>query len=377
YGGAALGAIMAVTQFKAGNTDLVGTLFIIVLAADFFIPMRQLGSYFHVAMNGMAAGDKIFRLLDLPEESQENKKQMTGEGDIVCKSLCFSYTKEREILHGLDLSIKKGSFCAIVGESGCGKSTVAAILMGRKKDYQGSVRIDGMEAPPHCVSAAGRAGQDKNAARWSGSIELRDISEESLLQNMAYVSHQSYLFRGTVRDNLLMGKPEASEEELWQVLEQVKLADFLRAEDGLDTKLLEQGSNLSGGQRQRLALARALLFDAKVYIFDEATSNIDVESENDIMENICALAGQKTVILISHRLANVVSADQIYVLEDGSLAESGTHKELLKKQGAYAKLWNTQMELENFGNIRMSSVNSDGSGYPEAERMGKKRGEQI
>lgn len=322
YGGAAIGAIMAVTQFQAGRTDLAGALFIILLSADFFIPMRQLGSFFHVAMNGMAASDKIFRLLDLPEEPQENKKQMPEECSIFCEALSFSYTEDREIIHDADLSFEQGTFTAIVGESGCGKSTIAAILMGRNKGYKGSVKI--------------------------GTTELRDIAEASLLKSFIYVSHHSYLFKGTVRENLLMGKPDATDEELWNVLEQVKLAAFLRSENGLDTKLSEKASNFSGGQCQRLALARALLFDGKVYIFDEATSNIDVESENDIMEQIFELAKHKTVILISHRLANVVSADKIYVLEKGHLTESGTHEELLRKQSAYARLWNTQMNLENY-----------------------------
>lgn len=323
YGGAALGMIMAVTQYRAGRMDLAGALFIILLSADFFIPMRQLGSFFHVAMNGMAASDKIFRLLDLPEESQEDKKTMPKECGIMCEELRFSYTEDREVLHGVNLSFAQGAFTAIVGESGCGKSTVAAILMGRNKGYQGKVKV--------------------------GGTELRELSEASLLESFVYVSHHSYLFKGTVRENLLMGKPDASDEELWHALERVRLADFLRAEKGLDTMLTEKAGNLSGGQCQRLALARALLFDGRVYIFDEATSNIDVESENDIMDQIRELAKHKTVILISHRLANVVTADQIYVLEAGKLTESGTHKELLEKQGAYSRLWNTQKDLEQFG----------------------------
>lgn len=323
YGGAAAGAILAVIQYRAGYVGLAGALFIILISADFFIPMRQLGSFFHVAMNGMAASDKIFRLLDLPEENTENKKQLEGNEVIICENLSFSYDKERQILHNLNLEFVPGTLTALVGESGCGKSTVASVLMGRKKGYDGSVR--------------------------AGEKELRELSEESILQNFVYISHQSYLFKGTVKDNLLMGNPDASEQELWQVLEKVKLADFLRSEKGLETELAERGANFSGGQRQRLALARALLFDGKVYLFDEATSNIDVESENDIMEQIFELAGEKTVILISHRLANAVSADRIYVLEAGRLTESGTHRELLEHSGSYAKMWNTQMNLEKYG----------------------------
>lgn len=322
YGGAALGVIMSVIHHRAGNVSLAGCLFIILISADFFIPMRMLGSFFHIAMNGMAASDKIFRLLDLPEYPYGSEK-IEEDCTIVCTKLHFSYEREREILHGLDMSFQAGSFTSIVGESGCGKSTVSAILMGRNKGYEGSVTI--------------------------GGKELKIIDEESLMKNITYVSHQSYLFKGTVRDNLLMGNPKASDEELWAVLGRVNLLDYLKSEKGLDTKLNEKASNLSGGQCQRLALARALLHDSPVYIFDEATSNIDMESENDIMAVIHSLAGQKTVILISHRLANVIDSDNIYVLAQGNVAESGRHEELLMKNGMYAKLWNAQQALENYG----------------------------
>lgn len=321
YGGAALGVIMAATQLRAGKIDLAGALLIILLAADFFIPMRQLGSFFHIAMNGMAASDKIFRLLDLPEPAHGGVD--CPAGDIVCRDLHFSYEPEREILHGVDLTIPQGKFASLVGESGCGKSTISALLMGRNKGYTGSVAI--------------------------GGAELRDIEEASLMRCVTYVSHQSYLFKGTVRDNLLMGKPNASDDELWSALTQVNLAAFLRGEAGLDTLLSERGENLSGGQRQRLALARALLHDSPVYIFDEATSNIDVESENDIMAQIHALAGRKTVLLISHRLANVTASDEIYVLERGNIVQHGTHEALLKQGGAYAALWSAQQVLEHYG----------------------------
>ena len=321
YGGAALGVIMAATQYRAGHVTLGGALLIILLAADFFIPMRQLGSFFHIAMNGMAASDKIFRLLDLPEP--ETGGAECPEGEIACRELRFSYEPEREILHGLDLTFPVGSFTAIVGESGCGKSTISSILMGRSRGYGGSVTI--------------------------GGAELRTIREESLMRHITYVSHRSYLFKGTVRENLLMGCPAADDAALWRALEQVKLADFLRGEQGLDTPLAEKGGNLSGGQCQRLALARALLHDSPVYIFDEATSNIDVESENEIMAQIHALAGKRTVILISHRLANVTACDRIYALEKGACAGYGTHEELLPQHGVYARLWQAQQALENFG----------------------------
>ena len=322
YGGAALGVIMAVTQYEGNHVSLAGCLLIILLSADFFIPMRQLGSFFHIAMNGMAASDKIFRLLDLSEAEQKTK-QVPEDCSVVCSSLCFSYEPDREILHGIDLAFSKGSFTSIVGESGCGKSTVAAILMGQSKGYEGSVTV--------------------------GGTELKEISEASLMQSFTYISHQSYLFKGTVRGNLLMGKPDASEDELWDALDRVRLADFVRSEKGLDTPVAEKGSNLSGGQCQRLALARALLHDSPVYIFDEATSNIDVESENDIMAQIHQLAKTKTVILISHRLANVTESDNIYVMEHGAVTESGSHKALLQANGAYAALWNAQQSLENCG----------------------------
>lgn len=320
YGGAALGVILAATQYRAGHVALSGALLIILLSADFFIPMRQLGSFFHIAMNGMAASEKIFCLLDLPEPPA--RTQACPDGDIVCRGLHFSYTPEREILHGLDFVFPAGSFTSIVGASGCGKSTIASILMGRSRGYTGAVTV--------------------------GGVPLADISEDSLMRHITYVSHQSYLFKGTVRENLRMARPDASDDALWAVLRQVKLAAFLEREQGLDTPLTEQGSNLSGGQRQRLALARALLHDTPVYLFDEATSNIDIESENDIMAEIHALARRKTVILISHRLANVTVSDNIYVLDGGALAGQGTHDALLRAGGVYARLWDAQQALENY-----------------------------
>ena len=322
YGGAALGVFFSVTQYQKGGVDLAGALLVILLSADFFIPMRQLGSFFHIAMNGMAASEKIFRFLELPEAPKKAAK-FPRNAEIVCENLRFSYEAGREILKGMDLRIPRGRFVAIAGESGCGKSTVASILMGRNRGYKGTIRI--------------------------GDIELSDIAESSLMQNITYISHNSYLFKGTIRENLLMGNPNATEDEMWAVLEQTNLAAFLRNEEGLDTKLAEKASNLSGGQCQRLALASALLHDSPVYIFDEATSNIDVESENDIMEQILLLAKKKSVLLISHRLANITKADMIYAMEQGEVKECGTHEELLRKNGLYQKMWTTQQRLELYG----------------------------
>lgn len=324
YGGAALGIMLAILGYVSGDIDFVGSFMIILLSADFFIPMRQLGSFFHVAMNGMTASDKIFAILDLPED--ETKTAVPETNDIQIRDIHFGYTEDKEILGGINMDFNEGSFTAIVGESGCGKSTIAGILTNRNKNYQGSIRI--------------------------GKAELSDIAESELMKRITLISHNSYIFKGSLRENLMLGKMDAGEEELWDVLRKVNLYDFVKTESGLDLELLEAGTNLSGGQRQRLALARALLHDSPVYIFDEATSNIDVESENDIMGLILSMTrdktfGNKTVILISHRLANVVNADNIYVIKSGKISQSGSHGELLQADGEYARLWNEQQALEN------------------------------
>lgn len=321
YGGAALGMIMATTEFRAGRVDFFGAVLILLLAADFFLPMRLLGSYFHVAMNGMAASEKFFHLLSL-EEPEEKYALMPESVDIFCRNLDFSYDGSRKILDGVEMTFPMGSFTAIVGESGCGKSTLCGILAGRIRGYEGELTI--------------------------GGVPLREIRESSLAQNVTYISHESYLFKGTVRENLLMARPDASDAELLAVLERVNLKDFLESGDGLDTMLLAEGANFSGGQRQRLALARALLHDSPIYLFDEATSNIDVESEEIVMHEVHELAKTKTVIVVSHRLANVVAADRIDVLADGKVQESGTQEELLAQNGVYATLWEAQRELEEY-----------------------------
>lgn len=321
YGGAAAGMVLAVSRFAAGAVSLQGCLMILLLAADFFLPMRLLGSFFHVAMNGMAASEKIFRLLDTPERPR-GKQPVPRDCTLALDGVIFAYDPERPVLQGVTMEFTRGSFTAIAGESGCGKSTVAALLTGRRRCRQGQVTI--------------------------GGVPLEQVAEESLGRTVTYLSHNSYLFKGTVRENLTMAAPGTDDAALWAVLEKVRLADFLRAGQGLDTLLAEKGANLSGGQCQRLALARALLHDSPVYIFDEATSNIDVESENDIMAQIRELARTKTVILISHRLANSTGADRIYVMDGGRVVQSGTHAALLAAGGRYAELWNAQQQLEHY-----------------------------
>ncbi|HJA66274.1 MAG TPA: ABC transporter ATP-binding protein/permease [Candidatus Mediterraneibacter cottocaccae] len=323
YGGAAVGMIVTLTQFMKGNLSVHGALMLILLASEFFIPLRLLGSFFHIAMNGMAASDKIFALLDLPEPEEKTGRLDGKEMDIEFSGVRFSYEKDREILKGIDMEFAAGSFTSIVGMSGCGKSTAAAILMGRNHGYQGSVTIEGKE--------------------------LSEIQESSLMEQITLVSHNSYLFKGTVADNLRMGKPDATEDGMKDALEKVNLWGFLQAQQGLFTKVLEKGGNFSGGQCQRLAIARALLHDTPVYIFDEATSNIDAESEEMIMDVIHKLAETKTILLISHRLANVVKSDRIYMMKEGRIAETGTHEKLMEAGGDYAELYRSQMELEQYG----------------------------
>lgn len=323
YGGAAVGMIVTIREYLAGTLGIAGALTIILLAAEFFIPLRLLGSFFHIAMNGMAASDKIFRLLDLPEPEQGTGKIEDKDAAITLKQVRFSYEEEREILTGISLRLNSGSFISLVGESGCGKSTIAALLMGRNKGYEGEISI--------------------------GEVLLSQIGEGELMKHITMVSHNSYLFKGTVEENLRMGNPSATSRELYRALEKVNLLDFVNSQQGLQTQLQEQGSNFSGGQRQRLALARALLHDSPVYIFDEATSNIDVESEEQIMQVIRELAKEKTVLLISHRLANVVESDCIYMLEKGKIVQTGTHQELMAQGGSYRSLYESQQYLEHYG----------------------------
>ena len=324
YGGAAVGMAVAVSEFLKGNLTVSGTLCIVLLASEFFLPLRLLGSFFHIAMNGMAASDKIFKILDLPEPQAGERTLPDGPLDVVLEDVHFSYEEDREILKGIDLTLPVGSFVSLVGESGCGKSTIAGILAAKNRGYTGHITL--------------------------GGVPLSEVAETDLMKHVVLVRHNSYLFKGTVEENLRMAKLDATKEEMEAVLQKVNLLGFLQTQNGLQTELLEKAGNLSGGQCQRLVIARALLrSDSAVYIFDEAASNIDVESEELIMNVIHELAKTKTVLLISHCLANVVQSDQIYFLKNGTICERGTHAELMEQNGAYRHLYDSQMVLENYG----------------------------
>lgn len=320
YGGAAMGMIAAAVEFLSGRISLAGALTIVLLASEFFIPLRLLGSFFHIAMNGMAASDKIFKILDMPEPQDGNRTIENIHPDISISAMSFSYNPDREILRDIHMDIPAGRFVSLVGASGCGKSTLAGILSGRHRDFQGEITL--------------------------GGIPLAEIQELQLMRRVVLIRHNSYLFKGTVADNLKMAKPNAAPSEMEAVLAKVNLLSFLNSQRGLETQLQTQGKNFSGGQCQRLALARALLTDAPVMIFDEATSNIDVESEALIMQVIHELAKTKTILLISHRLQNVIASSCIYMMEDGKIREQGTHNELMAQEGAYCRLYRSQQALE-------------------------------
>ncbi len=343
YGGAVVGIIVALNEFLNKCITLEQTICVVLLASEFFIPLRLLGSFFHIAMNGMAASDKIFKLLDLDETvtgkvifTNEQLKNMSVE----FKNVSFSYdgkidenkdkayivdkTEEvRKILDDISFDIKQGSFVSLVGESGCGKSTIAKLISGKNKIYTGDIKI--------------------------GGISVSHISETELMKHVTVVKHNSYLFKGTVRENLTMADVMADDEQLRTALEKVNLWNFVKENGGLEMELAEKGENLSGGQCQRLCLARAILHDSELYIFDEATSNIDAESEEMIMNVIHEIAKEKTVVLISHRLFNVISSDCIYMIKDGKIAESGTHSELMKNKSEYYHLFESQRKLEEYG----------------------------
>ncbi len=322
YAGSAVGVVIAIIQVKNGTITLPQAFLIIMLAADFFLPLRLLGSFFHVAMNGMAASDKLFKLLDTKEDEHGAEIPENLDGDIEIKDLSFSYDDEKTVLNDISATFKKHELISIVGESGCGKSTLASLLCGTTKGYSGSITI--------------------------GGVEIKDIDEKTLMNNITAVNFNSYIFAGTVRENMLIADKSASDEKMIEALKMVNLWSFLSEQDGLDTKLNQQGSNFSGGQRQRLAIARALLHNTPIYVFDEVTSNIDAESENDIMTVIHNMAKIKTVILISHRLENVVGSDKILLLDKGKIEESGTHSELMSLNKKYKLMYSTQAELEKY-----------------------------
>ncbi|KYK87058.1 ABC transporter ATP-binding protein/permease [Aggregatibacter actinomycetemcomitans] len=328
YGGAALGILTALLQFQDGNLSIFGVVLFILLASEFFIPLRLLGSFFHVAMNGKAASEKIFTLLDTPVEENKSAVDFPVKNEVTVQinDLHFAYSEEKPAINGLTLSIQPKQLAVFVGKSGCGKSTLVSLLMGFYQVQQGEILFN--------------------------DIDIKQINRHSLYRYVSLVSHSSYIFKGSLRENMLMVLSNASDETIYQCLEQVNLANFVRENGGLEMPLLSRGSNLSGGQIQRLALARALLHNADVYIFDEATSNIDVESEEIILQFIQQLKHSKTIVMISHRLANAVNADQIYVLQSGRLAESGDHASLMAENGIYAEMFNQQKNLEN---IRMGA----------------------
>ena len=322
YAGSAVGVVIAIIQVKNGTITLPQAFLIIMLAADFFLPLRLLGSFFHVAMNGMAASDKLFKLLDTKEDEHGAEIPENLDGDIEIKDLSFSYDGEKTVLNDISATFKKHELISIVGESGCGKSTLASLFCGTTKGYIGSITI--------------------------GGVEIKDIDEKTLMNNITAVNFNSYIFAGTVRENMLIADKSAGDEKMIDALNMVNLWSFLSEQDGLDTKLNQQGSNFSGGQRQRLAIARALLHNTPIYVFDEVTSNIDAESENDIMTVIHNMAKIKTVILISHRLENVVGSDKILLLDKGKIEESGTHSELMSLNKKYKLMYSTQAELEKY-----------------------------
>ncbi|MBN6059069.1 ABC transporter ATP-binding protein/permease [Aggregatibacter actinomycetemcomitans] len=328
YGGAALGILTALLQFQDGNLSIFGVVLFILLASEFFIPLRLLGSFFHVAMNGKAASEKIFMLLDTPVEENKSAVDFPVKNEVTVQinDLHFAYSEEKPAINGLTLSIQPKQLTVFVGKSGCGKSTLVSLLMGFYQAQQGEILFNG--------------------------IDIKQINRHSLYRHISLVSHSSYIFKGSLRENMLMVLSNASDEVIYQCLEQVNLANFVRENGGLEMPLLSRGSNLSGGQIQRLALARALLHNADVYIFDEATSNIDVESEEIILQFIQQLKHSRTIVMISHRLANAVNADQIYVLQSGRLMESGDHASLMAENGIYAEMFNQQKNLEN---IRMGA----------------------
>ena len=323
FGGAALGSIVSLIAFKNGQINLGQTIIIILLSSEFFIPLRLLGSFFHVAMNGVAASDKIFELLD-SKEREKNTIEDTSDLDkinINLNDVTFSYDNKRDVLKNISLNIKNKGFTAIVGRSGSGKSTIANLLLNTYEVNKGEIMFN--------------------------NTNLNNISFDDIYEKIMLINTNSYIFNGTILDNLKIAKENLTDNEIQYALELSNLKSFVDGlEDGINTKVGEGGSLLSGGQKQRLALARAVLSNREIYIFDEATSNVDVESEEIILDAINKLAKEKTVIVISHRLANVKNADIIYVLDNGEIVESGNHVELINKENHYFNMIKEQEFLE-------------------------------
>ncbi|NLC96732.1 MAG: ABC transporter ATP-binding protein/permease [Erysipelotrichaceae bacterium] len=319
YGGAALGSYLAISHFISNEISLFATLLIILLAFEFFIPLRQLGSYFHIAMNGIAASDKLFYVLDI-KEKDSGSKDISGDINIKFEDLTFAY-KNHNVLENLNLTIKSNEFTAIVGESGSGKSTIAKLIMGYYQKYNGNIFIN--------------------------NIDRNLISDDSIMENIAFINHDPHIFKGTIKENIdLLNIYD--DLEINKVLEEVNLLDFVNSQNGLETLVLENGSNLSGGQKQRLNIARSLLKKPNMFIFDEVTSNIDVESEEKILNVIKKLSKSKTILMITHRLSTIKDCDEIIVLEKGCVVENGKHNELINNKKTYYQMYEVQKELEAY-----------------------------
>ena len=337
FAGAAAGIVVMLNSYAVGTVTFAGAFAFVFLAADFFIPLRTLGSFFHTATGGMAAAERMYRIIDAPEPAFGTQAVTCTSVGIECRNVSYSYDGTRTVLQNADFTARPGGFVGITGASGSGKSTLAGILTGANLSYTGSVTI--------------------------GGIDLRDISAESLRDTVTYVGFRGFLFAGTVRSNLLMARAGASDDELWEALSRCRIDDFVRRSGGPDAPVSAEGTNLSGGQRQRLAMARALLHDTPVYIFDEATSNIDADSEAAIIDAVAELARTKTVVMVSHRLAALRGCDKVYVFEAGRVVQTGTHEELAKQDGPYASLWARQAELEDF-----SARSGEGAGKQAVEQ---------
>lgn len=318
YGGAGIGIAMAILSVIKWELAPIAALFLILVAVDFFLPLRSFGSAFHVAMNGASASKKILSLLE--QSDPVWGEETVTDTEIKVENVTFSYDGKRDVLKNVSMTFPKTGMTAIVGESGCGKSTVVNMLFGAFRPKGGAVTV--------------------------GGKELESLSRESYYSHLAVVSYNTYIFNETVRANFMLANKAVTDEEIYGALEKVNLADFIRENGGLDKVITEDAANISGGQKQRLALAVNLVTHKDIYVFDEATSNIDIESEAIIMANIKALSREKAVIVISHRLANVTPADLIYYMESGELKESGTHSELMERNSGYAKLYTTQKNLE-------------------------------